>query len=269
MVSVMNYRKCNPLYGYRWLAEGIKLFFSQPWPWLALVGVSLLLLLVLALLPLLGLVGIFTVFPGIVAGFLLASRDAMARQAINFRHLLAGFRIAAKPLVGLGSLVFLIFFMVLVFVLMGWHAEFQQLVALMQSPTPDKAAVLSASAQLTQPSLIILAAMLLLTVAAWFAPALVVFRQVEARAALALSLRASLGNFAPFLVFCVLLLLLNVTLSFILRLALAAFLSLGGEQIAQSAAMLFSFPIVCGFLAIIFAAAYVSYQDVFESKPNQ
>jgi uncharacterized membrane protein len=264
----MNYRKCNPLYGYRWFAEGAKLFLSQPWPWLALVGLTLLFLLVLSLLPLLGLIGIFTLFPGIAAGFLLASRAAMDRQPINFQHLLAGFKSAAKPLLAVGGMAFLIFFLALLFILFGWREEFRRLVELMQSPTPDKDALLTAAQQLTQPSLLVLGVMLLLAVATWFAPALVLFRQADARSAMVLSLRACLANFFPFLVFCVLLLLLDFATSLILRLLRALFQRLGNEQAANLAAMFFTFPIICGFMAIIFAAAYISYLDVFESQPQ-
>ena len=138
----------------------------------------------------------------------------------------------------------------------------------MQGQTPDKEVVLKAAQQLTQPSLLVLTVLLALAIATWFAPALVVFRQVAARTAMRLSLRACLANFFPFLVFCVLLLLLDVSISFILRLALSGLLSLGGEQVANAAAMVFTFPIVCAFLAIIFGAAYVSYVDVFESQPG-
>ena len=264
----MNYRKCNPLYGYRWFAEGIKLFISQPWPWLALVGVTLLLMLVLSFLPFLGLVGIFTLFPGIAAGFLLASRAAMDQQTINFQHLLAGFKTAPRPLMAIGGLSFLIFFIALIIILLGWREEFQHLVQLMQSDAPDKEVLMSAAQQLTQPSLLVLAVMLLLAIATWFAPALVLFRQAEARAAMVLSFRACLVNFAPFLVFCVLLLLLDVATSFILRMLLLAAQGLGGERVANAAAMVFTFPIFCSFLASLFAAAYVSYMDVFESKPK-
>jgi len=264
----MNYRKCNPLYGYRWFSEGVKLFFRQPWPWLAMVGITLLFLLVLSFLPLFGVIGIYVLFPGIAAGFMLASRAAMAQQAMGFPYLVAGFKTAAQPLLAVGGMAFLLFFSAMVLILLGWREEFQRLLELMQSQTPDKEVLVSAAQQLTVPSLLVLAVMLLLAVATWFAPALVVFRQVPARAAMRLSLRACLANFFPFLVFCALLLLLDIALSFTLRLALSGLLSLGGEQAANAAAMVFTFPIVCGFLAIIFGAAYVSYMDVFESQPS-
>ena len=264
----MNYRKCNPLYGYRWFAEGIKLFFSQPWPWLALVGVTLLLLLVLSLLPFLGVVAVFTLLPGIAAGFLLASRAAANQQPINFNHLVAGFKTAARPLMKVGGLSFLVFLLALIIIVLGWREEFQRLAELMQSQARDKQVLISAMQQLTQASLLVLAVMLLLAIANWFAPALVLFHQIDARAAMALSFRACLANFFPFLVFCLLLLLLDVITSFILRFLLMAAQSLGGEPMANTVAMVFAFPIFCSFLAILFAAAYVSYMDVFESKPS-
>lgn len=264
----MNYRKCNPLYGYRWLSEGIKLFFSQPWPWLALVGVSLLALLLLSLLPVLGLVAIFTLFPGVAAGFLVASRAAQERQTISFQHLATGFKTAARPLLGVGGLSFMIFIVALLFILMGWREDFQHLLQLMQSKTPDKGVILSAAQQLTVPSLMVLAMMLLLAMATWFAPALVLFRQAEARIAMRLSFRACLANFFPFLVFCLLLLLLDLTVSFLLRTLLNLLSGLIGTQSASLVAMFFTFPLVCAFLASLFAAAYVSYQDVFEAQPT-
>lgn len=264
----MNYRKCNPLYGYRWFSEGLKLFLSQPWPWLAMVGITLLFLLVLSVLPLFGMIGIYVLFPGIAAGFMLAARAAMARQALGFSYLVAGFKAAARPLLAVGGMTFLLFLTAMFLILLGWREEFQRLLELIQSQTPDKDVLVSAARQLTLPSLLILALMLVLAVATWFAPALAVFRQADARTAMRLSLRACLANFFPFLVFCVLLLLLDIALSFALRLALSGLLKLGGAQVANAAAMLFTFPIVCGFLAIIFGAAYVSYMDVFESESS-
>lgn len=264
---MLSYRKCNPLYGYRWLSEGIKLFFSQPWPWLALVGVTLLTILLLSLLPFLGLVAIFTLFPGVVAGFMLASRSATEHQAINFQHLVAGFKTAGRPLLAVGGQAFLVFFLVLVLILLGWREEFQHLVQLMQSQTPDREAFMAAAQQLTQASIIAIAAFLFLAIATWFAPALVLFHKMEARPAMRLSIRACLSNFAPFLVFCVLLILLDLVTSFLLRLAISAIRAIVGEQFAGSLALFLTFPIICAFLAALFAAAYISYRDIFEQPP--
>lgn len=261
----MNFRKCNPLYGYRWFSEGIKLFIRQPWPWLALVGVTTLVLLVLSLLPLLGLIAVFMVFPGIAAGFLFASRDALAGQPITFNHLLTGFKTAPRPLLAVGGLAFAgIFLGMLVFAL-GWHEEFMRLVNLARSQTSDQAAVLLAMRELLIPSLLMFSVLLLMAMATWFAPALVIFKQASPRDALRLSFKAQLKNIWPFLVFGLLMLALDAVSSFTLRMLVAALQAIAGAQIAGFVAMLISFPLLCAFLAITFASAYISYADIFES----
>lgn len=262
---MINFRKCNPLYGYRWFSEGIKLFIHQPWPWLALVGVTTLVLLVLSLLPVLGLIGVFLIFPGIAAGFMLASRDALAEQPIAFNHLLAGFKAAPQPLLAVGSLAFAgVFLGMLVFTL-GWHEEFMRLLELARSQTSDQAALLLAMQELLIPSLLMLSVLLLMAMATWFAPALVIFKQATPRDALRLSFKAQLKNFWPFLVYGVLMLLLDAVSSFALRMVVTALQAIGGDRVAGVVAMLISFPLLCAFLSITFASAYVSYVDVFEA----
>lgn len=263
----MNFRKCNPLYGYRWFSEGIKLFIRQPWPWLALVGMTALALLVMSLLPLLGVIAVFLVFPGIAAGFMLATRDELAGQPILFSHLSAGFKAAAKPLLAVGGLAFAgVFLSMLVFTL-GWHEEFGQLLALARNQDSDQAALLKAMQELLIPSLLTLSVLLLMVMATWFAPALVIFKQATPRAALRLSFKAQLKNIWPFLVYGLLMLLLDTVSSFILRMLISGLQALVGEQASGAVAIMLSFPLLCAFLAITFASAYVSYVDIFE--PDQ
>lgn len=262
------FRKCNPLYGYRWLSEGLRLFLRQPWPWLALVGMTLLLFLVLSLLPLVGLAAIFTISPCVAAGFLAASRAASQGQILRFTHLSAACQTRAKPLLAVGALAFGIFFLVLVLLTLGWREQFTALVKLSQSNPSDQAALLHAFNALTVPALLAMATLWFIAILTWFAPGLIAFQQYSARAALTLSLRACLGNFAPFVVFAVLLFLTYIALSFILRLLLGAIAGMGGERLAGIVGMTLSFPLVCGLVAVLFAAAYLSYTDVFEAQPK-
>jgi len=263
----MNFRKCNPLYGYRWFSEGIKLFIRQPWPWLALVGVTSFALLVMSLLPILGLIAVFLVFPGIAAGFMLASRDALAGKPIVFNHLSAGFKIAPRPLVIVGSLAFAGIFVGMLLLTMGWHEEFLRLVALARSQTSDQAAMLQALREMLIPSLLMLAVLLLVAMTTWFAPALVIFKQAAPRDALRLSFKAQFKNIWPFLVYAMLMLALDAVSSFALRMLVSGLQTIGGDKIAGMVAMLISFPLFCAFLSITFASAYVSYMDVFEAQP--
>lgn len=262
------FRRCNPLYGYRWLVEGVRLFLRQPWPWLALVGMTLLLFLILSLLPLLGVAAIFTIFPCVAAGFLLASRAASQGESVRFTHLSAVCQTGAKPLLTVGAIAFGLFFLVLILLTLGWREQFTALIKLTQSSTGDQAALLRAVNDLTIPTLLALLTVCFIAVLTWFAPGLIAFQHCAARAALMLSLRAWLSNFAPFLVFAVLLLLTDIILSFLLRLLLSAIAAMGGDQVASIVGMALSFPLVCSFLAVLFAAAYLSYIDVFEAQPK-
>ncbi len=262
------FRRCNPLYGYRWLSEGVRLFLRQPWPWLALVGVTLLLFLILSLLPVLGLAAIFTIFPCVAAGFLNASRAVSQGESLRFTHLSTACQTRAKPLLAVGALAFGLFFLVLVLLTLGWREQFTALIKLTQTNTPDQAALLRAVNDLTIPTLLALLAVWFIAILTWFTPGLIAFQHYPTRAALLTSLRAWISNFAPFLVFAVLLLLSDIVITFLLRLLLRAVSAMGGDQVASGVGLALSFPLVCGFVAVLFAAAYLSYIDVFESLPK-
>jgi len=262
----MNFRTCNPLYGYGWFRQGIALFMRQPWPWLALVGVSFLLTVILSTLPVLGLIAVFLLAPGLAGGFMLAARAAANNQPMGFSHLIAGFRQAPRPLVAVGGANFLVTLMGMLVISLGWGEELSRLLELMRSAAPDEAAMAQAVRQLTLPSLLLLALMLPLAMANWFAPALIVFRDAPAGKAMQLSLIASLRNFWPFLVYGVLLFLLDAVVSLLLRGVLALLGQVGGEALTQIAGMLLVFPIVCTFFALMLNAMYLSYGDVFEAR---
>lgn len=262
----MNFRKCNPLYGYRWFREGIALFLKQPWAWLALVGVSFLLTVLLSTLPVLGLIAVFLLLPGVTAGFMLAAKAVTNNQPLAFPHLTAGFRQAARPLVAMGGANFLVTLMGMLIISLGWSEELGRLLELMRGTTPDEAAMRQALRELTLPSLLSLALMLPLAMANWFAPALIVFRNLAAGEAMRLSLRASLRNFWPFLVYGVLLFLLDAAVSLLLRGVTGVLGQVAGEAVTEVAGLLLVFPIVCSFFALMLAAMYVSYGDVFEKE---
>ena len=265
--NIVAFRKCNPLYGYRWLADGVRLFLRQPWAWLALVGITLVGVLFLSILPLLGVAAIFVLFPCVSAGFLIASRAASAGEILRFTHLGAGCKTRPRALFATGGLAFALFFLVLILLTVGWREQFLVLIKLTQGPGADQAAFLAAVNALTTPTLIAMGTMLFIAIATWFAPALIAFQHYGARAAIILSLRAWLNNIAPFIVFALLVFISNVALSYLLRLLLNAAHGLGGAQAANILGMFLSFPLVCGFTAVLFAAAYLSYTDIFEARP--
>lgn len=261
----MNIRTCNPLYGYGWLRAGWALFAAQPWPWLALTGMGFLATVLLATLPFLGLLAVFLLWPGLTAGYMAAARAAASGEPIAFRHLAAGFQKAARPLVAVGGVNLLVFVTTLLLFFLGWGEELKRFLELMGSPKPDQAVIEEALTQLTLPTLLAVAAMLPLAMANWFAPALIFFRGLPPGAALRLSLLASLRNFWPFLVYGVLLFLLDTLASLVLQGIVRVVNGLMGEAAAQIVAMLLAFPVFCVFSALILASMYAGYRDVFEA----
>lgn len=262
----MNFRKCNPLYGYRWLTEGIKLFLRQPWGWLALVGMTLLIQFILLTLPLLGLLIVFALFPGVAAGFMRIARALDRGQPARFGLIIAPLRETPRPLLAVGGFAFATVFAALIILTIGWREEFAQLVTLAQSKSADVEAVERAVSELTLPTLAMFGLMLPVMMATWFAPALIAFRTVSGKQALAASFKASLSNFWPFAVYGVLLIGLDVLVSFAVGLLLRILNAAGGDTAASFVAMLFSFPVFCAFVAILLASAYISYGDVFETQ---
>jgi hypothetical protein len=261
-----DYRKCNPLYGYRWISEGIKLFLRQPWGWLALVGMTLLIQFILLTLPLLGLLIVFTLFPGIAAGFMRIARELAAGQPARFGLIIAPLREKSAPLLVVGGFAFVTAFAALIILTLGWREEFAQLVTLAQSRSPDTEAIEKAIGELTLPTLTMFALMLPVMMATWFAPALIAFRPISGKQALVASFKAALGNFWPFTVYSVLLIGLDVIVSFAVGLLLRLLNATGGDSVASFVAMLLSFPVFCAFVSILLASAYVSYGDVFEAE---
>ena len=260
----MNVRRCNPLYGYGWLREGIRLFRQQPWQWAALVAMSLIAASLLGALPPLGLLAILLLLPGLSAGFMFAARAAERGEPLHFGHLIMGWRNAPRPLLALGGVDVLALLLATLIVALGWGEDVRRLVELLASPKPDRAVVEEALTQLTLPALLVMALFLPLAMANWFAPALVVFRGLGPGEALRLSLWASLVNFWPFLVYGVLLFLLDAFLSLLLQGVVAVTAAVAGARIASILGLLLAFPVLCAFAALILASVYASYRDVFD-----
>lgn len=259
----MTFRTCNPLYGWRWFRRGISLFLAQPWPWLALVSMVFFLTLLLATLPLLGLIAVYLLMPGVTAGLMLGAQEVAHGRPLRFPFLIRAIRQNPRPLVGVGGINFLAMLASTLLLSLGWGEEFQRLIELMNSSATDVEVLREAMQSLTVPSLLNLVFFLLLTMANWFAPSLIVFRNLSAGAAMRASFKASLSNFAPFLVHGLLFIGLTVMLSLLLGLLLGLINPLLGGLTGLDAFLIF--PLVCALFAQILAAMYVSYGDVFET----
>ena len=262
--SLAPFRRVNPLYGWKWLSSGWDIFKQNPPLWLSLMAIYFFGTLFLMAIPGIGPLIFFLIVPGVQAGCLLACRDLEKGQELEINHLVAGFKAAAKPLVALGSIGFAASMTTLFLLVLGWKEKFGEILQLVTADTLDFVAIEVAMLALTTPLVIAAGIFTLFAMAMWFAPALIVFRQVRPFQALVLSLRAMAANFWPFLVYSILLILLDIAISLVARIIVSLIAGIAGGLAGNLAFVLMAFPIVFLFFALMIGGIYQGYKDIFE-----
>ena len=221
-------------HGWAWIVESWRLFKRQPLLWIGMWLVFVVIMIGAGIIPLLGalLTGLF--WPVFVAGFVIGCRALDEGGELEFRHLFAGFRERVGTLLGVGALTLLASFIIGMVVGLGVG------VGAFTAMKGD-AETMAALGGTTMLLMVLLTVALLVPVmmAAWFAPALVVFQQEGVIDSMKQSFGACLKNIVPFLLYGVLFLLLGV---------------------------LASLPIFLGWLVLgpmLSASVYTSYKDIF------
>ena len=193
--------------GWRWIAEGFELFRRQPGAWIALVVVAALIFIGLALIPVLGSLAGMVLAPVFAGGVAIACREQDQGRELRLGHLFEGFRERFGTLVSIG-LIYLGITVVLALVVgLVTGAGMWTLLG------SGAAAVAGASLTLLLAFLVMLALLLPLFMALWFAPALAVFHEQGPGEAMKSSFVACLKNIWPFLLYSAILLLLAIAAS--------------------------------------------------------
>lgn len=224
--------------GLAWWTEAWPLFTRAAGMWIVLTLVLLVIFLVLGAIPLLGGLAISLLAPVFGGGLMLAARKAEAGAPLGLGDLFAGFRAKLAPLLTLGALLLVAGIVTTaIAAMLGLGALLGVMTGGMaQSPS----AVLAALGTGMIGLLVALALGLLVAMAWWFAPALVVLRDAAPVAALKASFAGCLKNVLPMLVYSVLYLV---------------------------AAIVASIPFGLGWivlLPVLVLTLYTSYRDVFE-----
>ena len=219
--------------GWDWITAGWDLFKRQAGMWIALVLVAFVILLVLAFIPLLGnfLTAFLTIFFG--AGVLIGCRAIEDGGELEIGHLFAGFRDKLAPLAAVGGIYLAASFAIVVVVMLVAGASV--FAAFSGAAVPSFTALITGLLA----GLVVLALMLPVVMAVWFAPALVVFHDKGAVEAMKESFSGCLRNIMPFLVYGLIGLVLSI---------------------------LASIPLMLGWLALgpVFAGSlYASYKDIY------
>lgn len=185
--------------GTAWWTQSWALFMKNPGMWLIFGVVFVVAFFVLGLIPFIG--GLVATVLGqvIIGGWMLAARKLDSGGSIEFADVFAGFKDKLNPLLVLGALAAgatLVIFLVMA--VMGGGA----VMGMVAGGAARSTGGLMAGAAFGMLAVLVgLVLGFVFAMALWFAPALVVFRDLAPVEALKASWSATVGNVAAFLIY--------------------------------------------------------------------
>jgi uncharacterized membrane protein len=218
-----------------WLQAGWRGFLSNPGTWIAIAAVMMVIAVVLAIIPIVGQLTLNFLMPVFGAGLLLGCKSLADGGELRFDHLFAGFKQNTGNLVMVG-----VFYLIGVLVVSAVTFVIGGGAALAGALMGHGIGAGVAFSGLLFAMLIMLALMVPLAMAVWFAPALVVFRNVAPLPAMKASFAACLKNIVPFLVYSIVVMVLG---------------------------FIAALPLMLGWLVllpVLVGSLYASYCDLFE-----
>lgn len=191
--------------GIEWLKQGWQLFTKNPGIWIALALILMIIVVVLGFIPFLGNLALALLSP-VFAGGLLAGCKALAEGGeLRIDHLFAGFKEKTGNLIVVGAVSLGGFFLIaLIMLAIGGGSAMTG--AMMGRGIGAGMAV----GGFLVGMLVGLALSVPLAMAVWFAPALVMFRDVAPVEAMKRSFSACLKNIVPFLIYGIILFVLSI-----------------------------------------------------------
>jgi len=194
--------------GWLWIVHGFALFRKVPLGWIILCTTLLLIAATLSLIPMAGQF-IFTLLsPVFLAGLMIGCRSLEQGGGLEFSHLFAGFRSNTASLITIGGIYLVGQVLILgVFMLVGGDVLMG---LLLEGKRVDENELKSVSGDMLTASLVALTLSIPLMMAAWFAPLLVIFKDMPPLEAMRLSFVACLKNIIAFQLYAVILVVLTV-----------------------------------------------------------
>lgn len=230
-------RGVNANHGIEWWGQGWALFMKNAGMWIALALILLVIFIVLALIPVLGSLAASALLPVFIGSWMLAARKVDAGGALEVGDLFVAFKDKLNPLLVIGGLLLAATLVIgLVAGLLGFSAA----MGMVAGGSHSTGGAMAAAGAGMLAMLVGLALGLVVAMAIWFAPALVVFRNVAPLDALKISAAACLKNVMPFLLYGLIYLVAAIVAS-----------------IAFGLGWILLVPVVL-------LTQYVSYKDLFE-----
>ncbi len=241
--------------GVVWLKESWVMLSAARIQWLVLLLAYYLIQIVVSLVPFVGPLALMVLRPVFTVGFLAAAWNQERGGMPEIRHLFRGFGANLWALIPIG--IFLIFgtaLAVFATVAVDGGELFEGIAS--NRPLEDVLAGQDVEAAMLFAS----ACAVPIALAAWFAPALVVFSGCGAAQALATSFRAALANWQPALVYGLLLVFFGAVVPAVAVKLIALALPLTVARIVLALTVV---PYMFLFIAAQAISDYVSYRDIF------
>jgi uncharacterized membrane protein len=195
--------------GITWISQGWRLFTKAPLMWIVAILILFVLAIVVNLVPLIGGLVFQLLNPVFAAGFVVACRSLEQGGEFELEHLFAGFKTNLANLVIVG-LICMVGWIVILVVVAG-VTGFGIIVAVMSGDTENMLpAIMGSGMSILIGVLVMLALMVPLLMAYWFAPALVIMHNLGPGAALKESFMGCLRNILPFLLYGIVMTVLAV-----------------------------------------------------------
>jgi uncharacterized membrane protein len=226
--------------GVTWWTDAWAMFTKNAAIWIVLGLVLLIILIVLACIPLVGQLASTLLMPVFAGSWMLAAQKSEGGGTLEVGDLFSAFRgDKLTPLIVVGALFLAM--MVVIFLVMG-VLGFGGFMGMMAGGAMGSAKGMMTGMGVGLFAMLIgLALFMLVSMALWFAPTLVVLRGVAPVDAMRLSFAASTKNVVPFLLWSIIYLV---------------------------AAMIATIPLMLGWIVLVpvlMLTLYVSYKDVFGS----
>lgn len=248
-------------HGIQWLREASQMLAAARAPWLLLLLVYYLVQLAVGFVPIVGPLAMMVLRPVFTVGFLAAAWTQERGGTPQVAHLFRGFRANLVALLPIGvALVVGTTAAVLASSLVDGGALLELITS---TARPDEAVL--ANPRLEAGMLLSVVCAIPVLLAVWFAPALVVFQDLGAARALAISLRASVANWRAVTAYGLLLFLCGAVLPAVAIAIIALLLPQGA---APYGVALIVVPYVFLFIVAQTISDYVAYRDVFHAGEN-
>ncbi len=267
-VPPLSIRKVASSNGIDWIKRAWQIFRQSPLTWLVTMSLLLVILAILVVIP------FFQIFaticmPVLIGGLMLGCQSIRHGQSFQMSFLFKGFEVKTAELFTLGALYFtsqiaIFIIAILLSYLLGFSPDlsFDPQALTNGSMTQDEAvkAYQELLESLAFPFLIMLALLIPVFMAFWFAPALVILDHLKPLEALKLSFVACNRNIWPFMVYGVV-----GFFAMFLLIFLAQLISI----LIPILTVLVTLTVIAFNFGIMFVSMFTAYEDIFESESGR